>query len=123
MRKKLIAAVVCALMTVICNVPCSAFDENNIYTDYKFYRAKVYVCDTDNSEIVLKNVTAVNRMDGLLGARDIEYRALGVNSSALFEKDGNKLSLEVINGYLLDREALVLVGRCGYGYKVLYLEI
>ena len=123
MRKKLIAAAVCAVLTVLACVPCAAFDEKNIYTDFKFYKAKVYVCDTNNREIVLKDVTAVNRMDGLLGARDIEYRAIGVNDSALFEKDGNKLSLEIINGYLLDREALVLVGRCGYGYRVLYLEI
>lgn len=100
-----------------------AFDESSIYTDFRLYRAKVYVCDTDNNEIVLKGVSPMNVMDGIAGARDIEYRAIGVNTSALYEKNGNRVSLDVINGYLLDLDAKVLVGRCGYGYRVLYLEI
>ena len=122
MTKRLIC-IFLVVLTVFACIPSLAYDSNSIYTDFKFYRARVYVCDTEKKEIVLKNVSPLNVMDGMTGARDIEYRAIGVNTVALFEKNGNKLSLDVINGYLLDMDALVLVGRCGYGYRVLYLEV
>ena len=65
----------------------------------------------------------MNISDGNAGAQALEYKAVKINQGNMFEQDGKKLTFDVINGYLLDRSATVLVGRCKRGYRVLYLCI
>lgn len=94
----------------------------DIYTEYTFYSATVYICDTENQQIILRNVKPQNPMDGLVGARSIEYNAVGVNSNCIFDKNGQSVSLETVNGNLLDIEATVLVGKSRRGQRVLYIS-
>lgn len=123
-KRTVISVFMAALMLAI---PLSAaaltVDADSIYTEYKFYTANVYVCDTSTGEIILRNVKPMNISDGNAGAQALEYKAVKINRGNMFEQDGKKLTFDVINGYLLDRSATVLVGRCKRGYRVLYLCI
>lgn len=118
--KKLFCAVLVAVM--LCCVPSYAAAEGNIYTEYKVFKASVYVCDTENGLIILRNVKAQKLSDGDT-ARALEYTAVPINPNGMFEQNGSKLTAEVVNGYLLDREATVFVGKSRGGYRVVYLNI
>ena len=119
--KRIISTLI-ILMLSFSAISVYAVEAEKIYTEYKFYSATVYVCDVENSRIILRNVKPENFMDGLLGAREIEYRAVDVNENCLFDKNGNKLTLEQINGAFLDVEATVLTGRNKSGQRVLYIK-
>ncbi len=116
---------VCVLMAVMLIFPfATGFTAapEDIYTEYTFYTASVFVCDPGNKQIILRNVKPLNPMDGLVGARSIEYNAVGINQNCIYNKKGERVSLETVNGSLLDTVATVLVGKSKRGQRVLYVE-
>ncbi len=117
--------IVCFLIAIIClssGIFVNAQDENYIFAEYKCYKANVYVCDTEHNQIILRNVLPIRIGESPQSARHLEYTAIDVSSCGLYDKKGNKLTLDFINGNLLDSRATVLVGVNGYGYTVVYLK-
>ena len=121
MKKRLLSialAIVC-----FCNISVFAIDQKAMFTDIKYYTAKIYVCDTQNSTAILLNVTPSNGNYSLNSVKEIEYRALPISSGRIYGTKGQKLSMEVVNGYLLDSPVKVMIGKNGYGYSILYMEL
>ena len=107
---------------LIGSVTAYASDPKLIYTEYKSYSARIFVCDTEHTEAVLVNVAPVKNPYMLNQAPHLEYEALPINTKLIFGSKGQNLSLETINGYLLDSKVTVIVGKNGYGYKIVYMK-
>lgn len=121
MRKKFLC-MLAAFIVLFNSMSAFAIDSKMIFTDVKYYTAKIYVCDTQNSQAILLNVVPTNGSYNINLTRDIEYRALPLSVDAVYGSKGQKLTMEVINGYLLDSPVKVLIGKNGYGYKILCME-
>ncbi len=120
MMKKIVSLV----LAICLLIPCSnvfAFDEKLIITDVDFYKANIYICDPERAEVVLVNVRPLNMSAPLTLAQEIEYRAIPIEPTMIFGEKGNNLTFEVVNGYLLDSEVVVMVAQNGYGRKVMYM--
>lgn len=122
MKKKLV--IVIASVILFCHsLSVCATDAKTIFTDINYYTAKIYVCDTQNNEAILLGVNPSNPALNSNLAKEIEYRALPIAVNRIFGTKGQKLSMSVVNGYLLDSPVRVLVGKNAYGYKILYMEL
>lgn len=121
MKKKL-CCLIFALTVFVSGITAFAADPKMIFTDVRYYTARIYVCDTQNTEAVILNVVPINKSVNYALTKDIEYRAIPINPDNIYGSKGQKLSLETINGYLLDSNVKVLIGKCGYGYRILYME-
>ena len=121
MKKKLYSLLIAAAV-FFGSTTAFAADSKMLFSDVRYYTARIYVCDTQNKEAVILNVTPLNKGANFALTQDIEYRALPLNVDNIYGSKGQKLSLETINGYLLDSTVKVLVGKCGYGYRILYME-
>ncbi len=119
--RKILSAVL-ALVLLFSSVTGLAVAPEDMYTEYKFYTATVYICNPETREIILRNVKPINPMDGLVNARAIEYTAVRINNGCIYDRNGNKLSLEDVNAAFLDMEARVLTGKNRYGQRVLYVS-
>lgn len=120
--KKRVLCLCMAIVLGICNFGVFAEKNDKIYTEIKCYKARVYVCDTENEKVVLVNVAPVNNPNMLNQAPHLEYTALGVNKELIFGSKGQILTLDVINGYLLDSMVTVFVGKNNYGYKIVSMQ-
>lgn len=120
MLKKIVSLVL-AVCLLVPWVNVFAFDKNIIITDVDFYKANIYICDPERTEVVLVNVRPLKMSAPLTSAREIEYRAIPIEPTMIFGEKGNNLTFEVINGYLLDSEVMVMVTKNGYGRKVMYM--
>ena len=120
MFKKTISFLLASIMSAL-YITGFAIAPEDIYIEYTFYTASVYICDTENQRVILRNVKPVNPRDGLVGARSIEYTAVGINKNCIYDKSGSRVSLETVNGALLDITATILVGKSARGRRVLYI--
>ncbi len=120
MIKKIVSLVLAIYLLISC-VNVSAFDKNLIITDVDFYKANIYICDPERTEVILLNVRPLKMSAPLTSAREIEYRAIPIEPTMVFGEKGNNLTFDVINGYLLDSEVVVMVAKNGYGRKVMYM--
>ena len=120
MIKKIVSLVLAICLLIPC-VNVSAFDKNLIITDVDFYKANIYICDPERTEVILLNVRPLKMSAPLTSAREIEYRAIPIEPTMVFGEKGNNLTFDVINGYLLDSEVVVMVAKNGYGRKVMYM--
>lgn len=121
MRKKLFCLVAAFLLVFGNCVPYAAASKTT-YTEFKFYTARIFVCDTTNNQAVLVNVAPIKNPYSLNQAPHVEYKALPINTELVIGSKGQKLSLDTVNGYLLDSKVDVLVGKNGYGYKIVYMK-
>ena len=122
MRKKLLCIV--SLIVLLCqSLSVCATDPKMVFNDINYYSAKIYVCDTKNDEAILLGVNPVSPTLSTISAREIEYRALPIAKERIVGTKGQKLTMDVVNGYLLDSPVRVLVGKNAYGYKILYMEL
>ncbi len=99
-----------------------ALDSKMIFNDVSYYNAKIYVCDTQNKEAVLLGVTPLTYTPGYFSASELEYKAVPIVESRIFDSNGQKLSMSTVNGYLLDSSVKVLIGKNEYGYKILHMQ-
>ena len=121
MKKKLFCFLIMAAI-LLSSTTTFAVDSKMLFSDVRYYTARIYVCDTQNTEAVILNVVPINGNVNLSLTKDIEYRSLPINKDNIYGSKGQKLSLETINGYLLDSTVKVLIGKSGYGYRILYME-
>ena len=99
-----------------------ALDSKTIFKDATYYNAKIYVCDTQNKEAVLLEVNPLTYTQGYFSGGELEYKALPIVESRIFDSNGKKLSMSMVNGYFLDSSVKVLIGKNEYGYKILYMQ-
>ena len=112
-----------AMVFLFQGVQVFAMDTKLIFKEAGVYTANIYVCDTQNKEAILLNVKP---LDGKYNAgvlREIEYKALTLITSRVYGTKGQNLSLTTINGYLLDSPVKVIIGKNGYGYRILRMEL
>lgn len=121
MKKRFFSLFITFILAFGC-ITASAADSKMIFTDLKYYTARIYVCDTQNNEAILLNVVPLNGSYNINLTREIEYRALPLSTGNVYGSKGQPLSMSVINGYLLDSPVKVLIGKCGYGYRILCME-
>lgn len=121
MQKKIFCILLILIVAFNC-ITAFAIDSKMIFTDVKYYTAKIYVCDTQNSKAILLNVVPTNGSYNFNLTREIEYKALPLSTGAVYGSKGQKLTMDVINGYLLDSPVKVMIGKNGYGYKILQME-
>lgn len=122
MKKKIFSIVMAA--TLLCHsLSVFAVDSKMAFKELKYYTAKIYVCDTQNNQAILLNVMPINGNYSVNAVRDIEYRALPISVNRIYGSKGQNLTMSVVNGYLLDSPVKVLIGKNGYGYKILYMEL
>jgi len=119
MRKIICIITLIAMLVFSLNTFAAAPED--IYKEYKFYTATVYICDVENNRVILRNVKPINPLDGLVNARAIEYTSVKINSNCIYDKNGNRISLEMVNESFLDIEAKVLTGKSNRGQRVLYI--
>lgn len=119
--RKIISALTAVIVLFSCFTAYAVAPEN-IYREYKFYTATVYICSPETREIILRNVKPINPLDGLVNARAIEYCAVRINDNCIFDKNGNNISLEDVNAGFLDVQAKVLTGKSISGQRVLYVS-
>ncbi|MBR5155111.1 MAG: hypothetical protein IKW62_01330 [Clostridia bacterium] len=120
--KKRLFSIIAAILITFQSVSAFAADYKMIFNDIRYYNATIYVCDTQNNAAILLNVVPTNGSYNINLTRDIEYRAIGLNINNIYGSKGQKLTMNVINGYLLDSPVKVLVGKNGYGYRILCME-
>lgn len=121
MKRKLIGFVLTALLMFNCTT-VSALDSGAMFTEIRYYYAKIYVCDTQRNEAILLNVSLPTGIPDSALTEPIEYTALPIVTSTILGSKGQKLNMEVINAYLLDSPVRVLVAKNDYGYKILSME-
>lgn len=121
MRKRILCLTV-AFVMLLAGLTAYAADPKRIYTEFKFYTARIYVCDTANNQAVLVNVAPIKSPYTLNQAPHLEYKALPLNPELVIGSKGQKLALETVNGYLLDSQVSVMVGKNSYGYKIVYMQ-
>ena len=122
MKKKFLC-ITMAMVFLFQGVQVFAMDTKLIFKEAGVYTANIYVCDTQNKEAILLNVKP---LDGKYNAgvlREIEYKALPLITSRVYGTKGQNLSLTTINGYLLDSPVKVIIGKNGYGYRILRMEL
>lgn len=121
MRKRFCCLII-AVLIMFGNISVYAADSNLIFTDYTVYTARVFVYDTSNDQVVLVNVAPIKNPYSLNQAPHIEYKALPVYPDLIFGSKGQRLTPETINGFLLDSTVTVVVGKNGYGYKIVFMQ-
>ncbi len=120
--KKRLLSIIAAVFITLQSTSVFAADSKMVFSDLKYYNARIFVCDTRNNAAVLLNVVPVGGSFNINLTRDIEFRSLPLSLGNVFGSKGQNLSLEVINGYLLDSTVKVLIGKNGYGYRILYMQ-
>ncbi len=99
-----------------------ALDSKMVFTDAAYYDAKIYVCDTQNKEAILLGVSPLTYTPGYFSGGELEYKALPITETRIFGADGQKYSMSMVNGYLLDSSVKVLIAKNEYGYKILSMQ-
>lgn len=122
-RLKAAAAAILLCTALLCGSAVFAADENKIYTDITYCTANVYVCDSAERTIILKGIEMRQTDEFSKQAQEAaEYTEIPITHRALFNKDGQKIELHNINEEFLDRRAQVIIGKNGYGYKVIWFK-
>ncbi len=120
--KKKILSIIAVILITFQSISVFAADSKMIFNDLKYYSAKIYVCDTQNNAAILLNVMPIMGSYNINLTRDIEYCSIPLSVGNVYGSKGQKLTMNVINGYLLDSQVKVLIGKNGYGYKILCVE-
>ena len=121
MKKKLFG-IFAAFVIAIQGVSVSAADSKLIFNDVKYYTARIFVCDTQNNKAVLVNVIPVGGTFNINYTRDLEFNAIPLSTGNIYGSKGQNLTMSTVNGYLLDSQVKVLIGKNGYGNRILSME-
>ncbi len=121
MKKKLFS-IVAAVFIVLQSTSVFAADSKLIFNELKYYTARIYVCDTQNNKAILVNVIPVGGSYNINYTRDLEYNAIALSTGNIYGSKGQKLTMSTVNGYLLDSPVRVLIGKNGYGNRILSME-
>ena len=122
MRKKF-AALIAALVVIFQSISVFAADSNMIFTKIDYFSAKIYVCDTESGEAILKNVISVTGIRNDKVTAELEYCALPINVKGIYDLKGNLITMEQVNASKLDAPVRVLVAKNGYGNRILRMAV
>ena len=122
MRKRL-AALFAALIVIFQSITSFAFDENMIFTKIDYFSAKIYVCDTESGEAILKNVMPVTGIRNEEVTGELEYCAIPLNLKGIYDLKGNLITMEQVNESKLDAPVRVLIAKNAYGNRILRMDV
>ncbi len=120
--KKRIFSIFAAAFIALQSVSVFAADSKLLFYELKYYTAKIYVCDTQNNKAVLVNVVPVGGSYNINYTRDLEYNAIPLSTGNIYDSKGQNITMSAVNGYLLDSSVRVLIGKNGYGNRILSME-
>ncbi len=122
MKKFILALAAVFALTIF---PANAFAAENsevLYNEIGIFNARVYVCDDDAGTVILKSVDPFYLTSEMLSiAYEAEYTEIPIKES-LIQIGSMFTDLKTVNGYMLDRDAVVVIGRNSKGLKILYMR-
>lgn len=119
--KKILSILICAVIVF----SGSVFAEENtaVFHDFKMYTGTVWLLDDEDSSVILKNVRTKNTFGREEIVMELEYTKVPIIAGNVFSAEGEALSVEQVNTYLLDSKVTFIAAQNESGYKVLYMEI
>lgn len=125
MVKKLTAAATACILLIVSMTAFADSDPNLLFTELGMYSGVLYFCDSTQNTVVLKSVQPVYQAEGAewskTTAAEAEYKELALAPVSLTLQDGTALEPIDLNVYA-DSYVKVLIGRNGYGLKILSLK-
>ncbi len=111
----------CLFLTLILLlVHASAFAEP--FHNMDFYTGNIYLANEETNSVIIKNVRKQNSFIAEEIPFSIEYTDLPIIGQNMFSKDGERLSFETINTYLLDQRVTFIAAGNSEKIKILYME-
>lgn len=111
----------CLVLTLILLlVSASVFAEP--FHNMDFYTGNIYLANDETSSVIIKNV---RKQNGFIAGEitfSLEYTDLPIIAENIFSKDGEHLSFETINTYLLDQRVTFIAAGNSEKIKILYME-
>ncbi len=121
MKKRLL--IIFAVFVIVVQSTCVfAADSKLIFDNVKYYTARIFVCDTQYNKAILVNVIPVGGSFNINYTRDLEFNAIPLSTGNIYGSKGQKLTMDTVNGYLLDSQVRVMIGKNGYGNRILSME-
>ena len=110
----------CLFLTlIILTLSSSAFAE--LFHNMDFYTGNLYLANDETSSVIIKNVRKQNAFMAEEIAFSLEYTDLPIIAENIFSKDGERLSFETINTYLLDQRVTFIAAGNSEKIKILYM--
>ncbi len=111
----------CLILTLIILIlSTSAFCEPFHHMD--FYVGNIYLANEETNSVIIKNVRKQNGFMAEEIAFDLEYTDISIIAENIFSKNGERLSFETINTYLLDQRVTFIAAGNSEKIKILYME-
>ena len=108
------------LTLILLIVQCSVFAEP--FHNMDFYMGNIYLANEETGSVIIKNVRKQNAFMAEEIAFSLEYTDLPIIAQNIFSKDGERLSFETINTYLLDQRVTFIAAGNSEKIKILYME-
>lgn len=100
-----------------------ALGEDMVFGGFKMYTGTVWLLNDEDNTVILQNVKTKNVYGQDILSQELEYKAISIIPQNIFDKNGNPLSFETINGNLLDSKVIFIAAVNAYEHKVLYMEV
>lgn len=111
------------LIFLLSGINAYAVPVENQFFDYMFCTGTVWLLNDETNCVILQNVKTKNSFGVEENVMELEYKEIPIISQNIFFSDGEQLSFETVNTYMLDRKVSFIAARNAYYYKVLYMEI
>ena len=121
MKKRILAALI--LVTFLMSGSVFAVGEDRLFGGFKMYTGTVWLVNDEDNTVILQNVKTKNIYGQEMIVPDLIYKAISIIPQNIFYKDGQPLSFDAINDYLLDSKVTFVAAVNAYEYKVLYMEV
>lgn len=121
MKKRILAALI--LVTFLLSGSVFAVGEDRLFGGFKMYTGTVWLVNDEDNTVILQNVKTKNIYGQEVIVPDLIYKAISIIPQNIFYKDGQPLSFDAINDYLLDSKVTFVAAVNAYEYKVLYMEV
>lgn len=108
---------------LLSSISVFAVPPENQFFDYKLYTGTIWLLNDETNCVILQNVKTKNDFGVEKNALELEYKEIPIVPQNIFFSDGEQLSFETVNAYMLDRKVTFIAARNAYYYKVLYMEI
>ena len=120
--KKLIITILTAVLVLLSGQALCFAQGEDIFMSYDFYTGTVYLVNDETSSVIFQNVKKFNLNGTGENALELEYSDLPVIKDNVFSAQGEKLSFDTINTYLLDQKVIFMAARNPERIKIIYME-
>ena len=120
--KSLFKKVWAAVLVVIMLMPATNSFAVTQYFSMDFYTGNIYLANDETNSVIIKNVRKNNYLIAEEPDIGLEYSDLPIIKENVFSKNGEKLSFDTINTYLLDQKVSFIVARGPAKVRILYME-